>query len=308
MRKQMWNVLGIVFMTMMLISCDSAELPESSLEITEIVVSDAAEMQAESNLEMQEISGTGTEALDEETWEETAPNMEVDVTELQDAVVSDVEVPEETIIETAAAMEPSQAELIEPESFSETEPEPVEQEPQQQEVPVIIQNEVDVSESFYAVYSEAEMNEALNQGDLATYFQMLNANSAVTMTPSAADTATAVNHKAERSCFLSPEFIDYLNIKRAEQGLDVLSLDASMEGTALERAEEIVTEFSHNGVRNCAGENLAMLNSGNVADWYDTFYSSEIHKLNMLDATYHSAAAAACQIGNTHYVVVLFGF
>lgn len=80
-----------------------------------------------------------------------------------------------------------------------------------------------------------------------------------------------------------------------------------MSYTALKRAEEIVADFSHNGVRNCAGENLAMVNSSNIADWYDTFYSSEVHRLNMLDTTYRSAAAAVCQLGNTNYVVVLFG-
>ena len=41
---------------------------------------------------------------------------------------------------------------------------------------------VDASgESFYAVYSETEMNEALSSGNLQVFFNMLNANSAATM-------------------------------------------------------------------------------------------------------------------------------
>ena len=81
-----------------------------------------------------------------------------------------------------------------------------------------------------------------------------------------------------------------------------------MGSTALERAEEITTNFSHEGVRNCSAENIAQMNSASLSSWFDAFYNSSTHKQNMMDSTYKSAAAAVCQVGNSYYVVVLFGF
>ena len=185
---------------------------------------------------------------------------------------------------------------------------PLEQEPEIPNNPTIEQSKASEVGSFYAVYSEAEMNEVLNQGDLVTYFQMLNTNSAATMGGVQEVPEDIQPSENEKQTDLSVDFVDYMNTRRLEQGLSAYVWSDSMANTALERAEEIVADFSHNGTRNCAGENLTMINSSNVADWYDTFYSSEVHKLNMLDATYHSAAAASCQVGNTNYVVVLFGF
>ena len=152
------------------------------------------------------------------------------------------------------------------------------------------------------------MNEVLNQGDLVTYFQMLNTNSAATMGGVQEVSANIHPSVNEKQTDLSVAFVDYMNARRSEQGLPAYAWSDSMAETAMERAVEIVTDFSHNSVRNCAGENLTMVNSKSVADWYDAFYASELHKQNMLDATYHSSAATVCQVGDTNYVVVLFGF
>lgn len=164
-------------------------------------------------------------------------------------------------------------------------------------------------DEFYAVYSETEMDEALNNGDMQTFFEMLNANAAAsildgTENPSG-QTESAVTQK---TVSLSTEFVNYLNMKRADQGLEVLSWSDSMGETALKRAEEIVSDFSHNGSRNCSAENIAKTSNASVAEWYDSFYNSTIHRYAMLNKSYKTTAVAVCQVGNTHYIVVLFGY
>ena len=165
---------------------------------------------------------------------------------------------------------------------------------------------------FYAVYSEAQMNEALAKGDLVTYFNMLNANSAATMggesSSGGGEEISGPTLATQKSTSLSTDFVNYMNQKRVEAGLSELSWSDSMGNTALERAEEITSDFSHSGVRNCNAENIAQMNTPDVGSWYDAFYNSSTHQLNMMDATYKSAAAAVCQTGNSYYVVVLFGF
>lgn len=275
MKTRVRNIFGLACVFVMLNGCSFAEEQKAASEViqnTGIIAEKTQESSVaeESNTRIQEIQVPETELQGEEV--ETLRQQEKEITEW--------EVPEETNKREADVTELEQAE----------------------------QNEVVPADSFYAVYSESEMNEALEQGDLVTYFQMLNANSAATMVPAAEDYADVAVNEREQNSFLSTEFIDYLNVKRAEQNLPPYAWSESMANTALERAAEITEDFSHNGVRNCAGENIAMMNNSNTADWYDAFYSSEVHKQNMLDSTYHSAAAAVCQVGNSHYVVVLFGF
>lgn len=169
------------------------------------------------------------------------------------------------------------------------------------------------SSDFYAVYSEAEMNAALEKGDLTTYFQMLNANSSATMAGGTNGNNSSANNGGEvlttpdKSTALSTDFIDHLNSKREEAGLSVLTWSDSMGSTALERAEEVINDFSHNGVRNCSAENIGKFTSNSVSSWYDEFYNSSTHKLNMMDPTYKTAAAAVCEVGTNFYVVVLLG-
>lgn len=164
-------------------------------------------------------------------------------------------------------------------------------------------------EDFYAVYSEAEMDAALNSGDMQTFFNMLNANASVSMPDGGGNSSgQAASAVSEKSISLSTEFVDYMNTKRAEQGLDALSWSDSMGATAMERAEEIVSNFSHDGSRNCSAENIAKTSNGSVSGWYESFYNSTVHRYAMLDKAYKSAAAAVCQVGNTYYVAVLFGY
>ena len=98
-----------------------------------------------------------------------------------------------------------------------------------------------------------------------------------------------------------------MNQKRAEAGLPALSWSDSLAATACERAEEIVTDFSHNGMRNCQGENAHKGASSSVSQEYTSFENSAAHRENMMTEAYTKAAAAVCHFGNTYYWVVLFG-
>ena len=112
----------------------------------------------------------------------------------------------------------------------------------------------------------------------------------------------------ERSVSASKDFIDYLNQKRAEAGLGQLSWSDSMASTAVERASEIADDFSHSGARNCNGEIILYRNSDSVSEWYDQFYDSPGHRMNMMGDLWGSAAAAYCKVGNRYYVVAMFDF
>ena len=100
--------------------------------------------------------------------------------------------------------------------------------------------------------------------------------------------------------------MDYLNQKRAEAGLSALAWDDSMAATACERAEEIVSDFSHSGMRNCSEEICHKNTSGSVSSWYSGFYNSSGHRLAMMTEANTQTAAAVCKAGNMYYVVVLF--
>ena len=276
MRKYIKIIFGVILMTAIMSGCGTEEVSEPETEIAEEVnlVVDVPDKESQSK-----------EVLSPAIPEENVP------------VDDDIEVAVVKKVTPVVETEPQQPEKP-----------VVETEPQRPEKPVVAQTVSEEAGSFFAVYSEAEMNEALNNGDLPTYFQMLNANSAATLLPSADIPTEVPVVETEMQCHLSEKFVQYLNIKRESEGLSSLSWNSSMAETALARVEEITVDFSHNGVRNCAAENLAMLGSGSPSDWYDSFYASEVHKQNMLDGTYHSAAAAVCQAGGTYYVAVLFGF
>jgi len=299
-KKMRVGFIGLV--SLMFVGCAPVEMMELPVTVTDETMqesgSDVPESAGAEVSTDAESAGSGDVAGDErvekldiakETEEPEKVHGEVTVQTDAIHVMTDESVCVEDV-ELAEQKNPLEA----PEAYKTEEPLPVEK------------DDAD-GECFYAVYSEAEMNEALNSGDLQAFFNMLNANSVITMGGAEESSEEIQPSENVKQTSISMDFVDYMNARRLEQGLPAYTWSDVMSDTALERAEEIVADFSHNGVRNCAGENLAMVNSSNIADWYDTFYSSEVHRLNMLDATYHSAAAAVCQLGNTNYVVVLFG-
>ncbi|MCC8139768.1 MAG: CAP domain-containing protein [Lachnospiraceae bacterium] len=166
--------------------------------------------------------------------------------------------------------------------------------------------------SFTPPYTYDEMYAVYLQGDIERYNQMMSEYEAAYESYYGADTSAAVSGQGsgggtETTVELSRDFVDYLNGKRSEAGLSELIWDSSMEETALERAQELVTDLSHSGMRNCTGEIIQSSTSSSVAVWYDAFYNSATHRSAMLSQYNGRAAAAVCRAGNMYYVVVMFG-
>lgn len=157
----------------------------------------------------------------------------------------------------------------------------------------------DMKERYYA---------AINAGDYALARQILEEGTGVTIgggSGSSGGSSSGAATTTEKSTSLSTAFVDYLNSERAAAGLSELSWSDSMASTALERAEEIVDDFSHNGMRNCNNEIITKTSNSSVSHWYDNFYNSTAHRMAMM-SDWGTVAAAYCQVGNTYYVVVLF--
>lgn len=172
----------------------------------------------------------------------------------------------------------------------------------------------------YLVYSSADMDAAFASGDMATYNMMLDANVAaydakfntningsdpVITNPG---TVVAETPDAEKTTSLSYELFDLLNAKRREEGLPELEWSDSMAGTAMERAEEIVSDFSHKGSRNCDGENIHKSNIGDPSSWFNAFYNSGGHRVNMMSEGKQSVACAVCKCGSFYYVVMMLSY
>lgn len=104
----------------------------------------------------------------------------------------------------------------------------------------------------------------------------------------------------------SRDFINYLNQKRAEQGLAALEWDSTLEANAVSRAQQLASDYSHNG--GSYVENIAEIYSDplNIEAWYNAWYNSEGHRANMFSAGYVKAACAYYTNGSKSYVITVF--
>lgn len=187
------------------------------------------------------------------------------------------------------------------------------------ETPALVQG--DVSDA-YLVYSEAEIIQALSSGDMDQFNAMLQANidaadaklgtnwGSGSVQPAGGDAGSVSEESSgstlEKSTSDSREFADYLNQKRQEEGSTALAWSDSLAVMARARAEEIVDDFSHNGTKNSGGEIIQKSPSSDVADWFDAFYESGGHRVNMMHRSNSEVGAAVCHYGNYYYIVVLF--
>ena len=163
---------------------------------------------------------------------------------------------------------------------------------------------------------KAEYDAAMRAGNIDLAKQILEESSGVKMNPGvvggngsgsgSSSGGSSSSSSSERSVSTSADFVNYLNQKRAEEGLGELSWSDSMASTATERASEIVDNFSHSGMRNCNAEIILQSGSGSASSWYNQFYNSSGHRANMMDDLWGSAAAAYCKVGNKYYVIVMF--
>lgn len=163
---------------------------------------------------------------------------------------------------------------------------------------------------------KAEYDAAMRAGDIDRAAQIMQEIDGISVgggisgggssSGSSSSGGSSSSSSSERSVSTSADFVNYLNQKRAEAGLGELSWSDSMASTATERASELVDDFSHANARNCDSEIALYCGSGSTSAWYDQFYNSKAHRIDMLSELYSSAAAAYCKVGNRYYVVVLF--
>ena len=98
-----------------------------------------------------------------------------------------------------------------------------------------------------------------------------------------------------------------MNQKRAEAGLDPLEWDENLANEAMRRAEEIASNFSHDGVPDGCAENiLAGDPDDSVKVWYGTWNGSSGHRANMMNEVYDNAACASVVHDGKRYIVTLF--
>ena len=131
-------------------------------------------------------------------------------------------------------------------------------------------------------------------------------DSAPVVNDTAAVTAQEAAVSSEWYSASSSAFIDYLNQKRAEQGLAALAWDNTLEQNALARAVQLASDYSHNG--GTYAENIAEIYSDplNIEAWYNAWYNSEGHRANMFSTGYVKAACAYYTNSSKSYVITVF--
>jgi len=112
----------------------------------------------------------------------------------------------------------------------------------------------------------------------------------------------------ERYCTLTSgsvdEMLGYINAERANAGSDALTIDYGMCSAAQNRANQIVSDYSHNGNNTGYAENINMALS--VSDCYYSWSGSSGHRANMLGRGYTRMGFAWASGPDAVYFVALF--
>lgn len=106
-------------------------------------------------------------------------------------------------------------------------------------------------------------------------------------------------------------FVDYLNQKRAEAGLNPLEWMSDYEEIAKQRSIESVSECAsdtpHAGRPKECGENqIGCSFSGDIYTQYNLWYNSPSHRANMLNPKYTKAVYAIYRKEGLYYAITLF--
>lgn len=103
---------------------------------------------------------------------------------------------------------------------------------------------------------------------------------------------------------LAQQMLDFVNSARAEEGLNALSWDSSLEELAMSRAQQIVVDFSHDSLPDWAGENIFKGGIDNaVARAHGWWMNSEGHRANILYGSYTRIGIACyCYEGKFYWV------
>lgn len=97
------------------------------------------------------------------------------------------------------------------------------------------------------------------------------------------------------------EFLNLLNKERVSLGIGTLQRDAYLEDLASIRAEEILSDFSHNGAPSTAAECIAVGNTNTAEGLLKIFKGSDAHWSILTDASYKAVGVGV----RGNYIVVL---
>lgn len=97
----------------------------------------------------------------------------------------------------------------------------------------------------------------------------------------------------------------YVNEERAAAGLNTLAWDENIYNFACTRAQQIVTDFSHNG-HGSYGENIETHFLGTAEAIHNAWYNSPGHHSNYMNASYGSGACAVYVYNGATYAVENF--
>lgn len=127
-------------------------------------------------------------------------------------------------------------------------------------------------------------------------------------------TQTSSNDGGNIEPTICTDFVGYVNALRdglraegKRAGTYNVEWDDSLALTALERAKELTTDFSHNGSRNSSAEIIQYTYESSSSEWYQNFYDSPAH-YGTMTAIGSKIGAAYCEVDGTYYIVVLFDY
>ena len=98
----------------------------------------------------------------------------------------------------------------------------------------------------------------------------------------------------------------YVNEERTAAGLNALAWDENVYSFACQRAQAIVTDYSHNGNASYYGENIEIDVSGDAETIHKIWYNSPGHHANYMNTMYGSGACAIYAYNGRYYCVETF--
>ncbi len=107
---------------------------------------------------------------------------------------------------------------------------------------------------------------------------------------------------------MARDMLNYVNTARAAEGLNALVWDDSLEELAKKRAQEIVSNFSHDGCPGYAGENILQesVDSRDISQTHDFWMNSPGHRANILLPEYTKIGIACYTSGGRNWWVENF--
>ena len=168
-----------------------------------------------------------------------------------------------------------------------------------------VYGDMEPNETFYSFTLE-EVKNPSSVTDLASHYYATSTTNPNPPSGGNDDSSSGNESSGDIEPSYCYEIVDLINNMRADEGKDPLNWDDDMAATALERAKELVDDFSHNGSRNCIIEIITMDSRDGVSNWFNNFYESPGHHASMGNASAISVAAAYCKVNGYNYVVVIF--